>query len=161
MYKSRILIMAIVLLVPAAAGYFMIRAKLSGNEVSRLTDLAQEHALASRYDDAIADLTAALEITPQNPELHLLRGQMYLALYEWDKALTDYNAALELAPDYADAYYYRGVLYASILQTGLDTRDDALADFRRYLELAPTGDHAADAAQYVADLEAAQDALNG
>lgn len=161
MYKSRILIMAIVLLVPVAAGYFMIRAKLSGSEVSRLIDLAQEHALTSRYDDAITDLTAALEIAPQNPELHIMRGQMYLALYEWDAALADYNAALELAPDYADAYYYRGVLYASILQTGLDTRDNALADFHRYLELAPAGDHAAAAVQYVTDLENAQDALNG
>lgn len=126
-----------------------------------LSRRAQLYSLAERHDDAIIDLTAALELDPDNPELYTLRGQMYLALYEWDAALADYNAALELAPDYADAYYYRGVLYASILQTGLETRDDALADFRRYLELAPDGDHAAEAAQAIADLEAAQDALDG
>jgi tetratricopeptide (TPR) repeat protein len=122
---------------------------------------AQLYALTERYDDAIHDLTAALDYNPDSPALYSLRGQMYLALYEWDKALADYNAALELAPDYSDAYYYRGVLYTSILQTGLATRDQALADFRRYLELAPDSDHAAEAAQAIADLEAAQDALNG
>ncbi|MBI5670397.1 MAG: tetratricopeptide repeat protein [Chloroflexi bacterium] len=128
-------------------------------KVNAFAHRAQLYALVERYDDAITDLTAALELDPENPELYTLRGQMYLALYEWDKALADYNTSLELAPDYADAYYYRGVLYASILQTGLTTRDDALADFRRYLDLAPDGDHAKEAAQAIADLEAAQDAL--
>lgn len=121
---------------------------------------AQLYALTERYGDAITDLTAALDYNPESPALYTLRGQMYLALYEWDKALADYNAALDLAPDYADAYYYRGVLYASILQTGLETRDKALADFQRYLELVPDGDHAEAAAQAIADLEAAKDALN-
>ncbi len=129
-------------------------------EMPSLVFRAQLYALAERYDDAITDLTAALEFDSQSPELYILRGQMYLALFEWDKALADYNAALELAPDYADAYYYRGLLYASILQTGLATRDNALADFRRYLDLAPDGDHAANAAQAIADLEAAREALS-
>ncbi len=129
-------------------------------EMTSLVFRAQLYGLVERYDDAITGLTTVLELDPQNPELYLLRGQMYLALYEWDKALADYNAAIELAPDDADAYYYRGVLYASILQTGLATRDDALTDFRRYLDLAPDGDHAANAAQAITDLEAARDALS-
>ncbi|NWG15671.1 MAG: tetratricopeptide repeat protein [Chloroflexi bacterium] len=129
------------------------------NTVTARIKRAEFYALIERYADAITDLTAAIELEPEDPKLYTMRGQMYLALYEWDAALADYNAALELAPDYTDTYFYRGVLYASILQTGLDTRDDALADFRRYLDLAPDGDRAADAAQHIADLEAAQDAL--
>jgi tetratricopeptide (TPR) repeat protein len=86
---------------------------------------------------------------------------MYLALYEWDSALTDYNTAIELDPAYADAYYERGVLYYSILQTGVELRTDALADFWHYLDLAPDGDKAADAARYVEQIETELEALNG
>lgn len=136
-----------------------------GEVTNHMQFRAQLNALVDRYNDAITDLTTAIKLNSENPAyeiyyLYTLRGQMYLALYEWDKALADYNTALNLAPDYADAYYYRGVLYASILQTGLATRDDALADFRQYLELAPDGDHAADAAQAITNLEAAKEALN-
>jgi tetratricopeptide (TPR) repeat protein len=118
-------------------------------------------ALASRYDDAIADLTVAIALEPENPELYTLRGQMYLYLYEWDSVLADYNAALALAPEYADTYYYRGILYYSILQTGQELRPEALADFQHYLELAPAGIHAAEAARYAATIQAELDALNG
>jgi len=122
---------------------------------------AQLYALEGRYDDAIADLTGAIELpSDDTPILFILRGQMYLALYEWDSALADYNTAIELDPDYADAYYERGVLYYSILQTGVELRADALADFRHYLELAPDGDHAEDAARYVEQIEAELAALN-
>jgi tetratricopeptide (TPR) repeat protein len=131
-------------------------------EIRRLVyvERAQRHALVSRYADAVADLTAALELDPTAPVLYVLRGQMYLYLYEWDAVLTDYNAALELDPGYADAYFYRGVLYASILQTGIDLRDEALSDFQQYLDLAPNGDHAAESAAYIDTLQSAQDAID-
>ncbi|HEX2908117.1 MAG TPA: tetratricopeptide repeat protein [Phototrophicaceae bacterium] len=126
-----------------------------------LINSAQIYALASHYKEAVENLNTVIERFNENiPSQHLLRGQMYLALYEWDSALADYNAALELDPDYADAYFYRGLLYYSILQTGTDLRDDALADFRRYLELAPTGAHAAEAAHSIATIQAELDALN-
>jgi tetratricopeptide (TPR) repeat protein len=116
---------------------------------------AQLYALAFRYDEALADMDAAIELDPTNPELYVLRGQITLYLYEWDRALADYNRAIELDPDYADAYYYRGVLFYT-----QGYREDARADFRRYLDLAPDGDHAADAAQYIADIERELEALN-
>jgi len=123
---------------------------------------AQLYALAERYNDAIADLTTAIDLPPlDTSDLYTLRGQMYLALYEWDSALADYNTAIELDPSYADAYYQRGVLYYSILQTGVELRADALADFQHYLELAPDGYHAAEAARYVEQIAAELAALNG
>jgi tetratricopeptide (TPR) repeat protein len=121
---------------------------------------AQLYALTYRYDDAIADLNTAIELDSDNPELYTLRGQMYLYLYEWDSALADYNHAIELDPAYADAYYYRAVLYYSILQTGVELRPEALADFQHYLELAPEGDHAPDAAHYIDQIQTEFAALN-
>ncbi|MBC8171042.1 MAG: hypothetical protein H7X77_05205, partial [Anaerolineae bacterium] len=55
-----------------------------------------------------------------------------------------------------DAYFYRGILYYTVVVD----RDKALPDFERYLELAPDGIHAAEAAQYQADIQAQLDALN-
>jgi tetratricopeptide (TPR) repeat protein len=85
---------------------------------------------------------------------------MYLAQYEWDSALADYNKAIALDPAYPDAYYERGVLYYSILQTGVELRTEAFDDFHHYLELAPDGDHAADATRYTAQIEKELEALN-
>ncbi|MBZ0276931.1 MAG: tetratricopeptide repeat protein [Anaerolineae bacterium] len=132
----------------------------SNDEVTTLTSRARQSAGTSRYDEAVADLTTAIEIEPENPELYVLRGQMYLYLYEWDSVLNDYNTAIGLNPQYADAYFYRGILYYSILQTGQELRPEALADFQHYLELAPEGSHAVEAERYIATIQAELDALN-
>jgi tetratricopeptide (TPR) repeat protein len=106
---------------------------------------AQLYALAEHYNDAITDLTTAIDQpSADTPDLYLLRGKMYLAQYEWDSALADYDKAIELDPDYADVYYERGVLYYSILHL----REEALADFQQYITLAPGGDHTDDAVRY-------------
>lgn len=112
-----------------------------------------------RYDDAIADMDAAIALDPDNPALYVERGQRIILLYEWDRALADYNRALELDPLYADAYYFRGILYASVPE-GIDARQLALADFQRYLDLAPDGQHTDDAARYRAEIQAQLDALD-
>lgn len=120
------------------------------------------------HDQAIQDMNMAI-IRAWNgytyrgsrmADLYILRGQMYLNLYEWDKSLNDFNTAIELAPDYADAYFQRGVLYYSILQTGQELREEALADFRHYLELAPDGEHADQARDYAAKIDAELAALD-
>ncbi len=116
--------------------------------------------LAERYDLGINYAGRWLAIKSDDANMLILRGQMYRALYEWDSALADFNAALELDPTHAEAYYQRGLLYASILQTGAEFYDEALADFQHYLELAPEGDHAAEAAQYITDLQSQQQSLN-
>jgi tetratricopeptide (TPR) repeat protein len=121
---------------------------------------AQMNATVSDYEAAITDLNTAIELAPENVELYIQRGQMYLAIYEWDNAGADFDQAIELSPNDAPTYFHRGVLYYSIIQTGLTTRDDALADFRRYLELAPEGEFAAQAAEYVENIQRELDALN-
>jgi tetratricopeptide (TPR) repeat protein len=132
--------------------------------------LLRTQLLASfaNYQDAIDSAGETIELAPPDQfydrtlmYLYTLRGKMYLAQYEWDSALADYNKAIELDPTYADAYYERGVLYYSILQTGVELRAEAFDDFHRYLELAPDGDHAADAARYTAQIEKELEALNG
>jgi tetratricopeptide (TPR) repeat protein len=129
-------------------------------KANALSNRAQLYILISDYDSAITDMDAAITLDAKNPALYSLRGQIYLNLYEWDKSLDDFNRAIELAPEYADAYFQRGVLYYSILQTGQELREEALADFRHYLELAPDGEHAEQAREYAAKIEAELATLN-
>ncbi len=126
-----------------------------------LSKRAQFNALISNHNAAIDDMNTAIALTPHEPDLYILRGQIYLNLYEWDKSLEDFNTAIELAPDYAEAYFQRGVLYYSILQTGQELREEALADFRHYLELAPDGPYAVQARDYADKIEAELAALEG
>lgn len=128
-------------------------------QVDQLIASAGDFAAQNQFDDAIVDLTTALTLSPDNPELYILRGQMYLALYEWDAGLNDYNRAIEIAPNDPDAYFYRGVLYYSILQTGVELRHEALADFQQYLEITPSGEHAAEAEEYATQIESELAAL--
>lgn len=152
--------------VPQASSIIEAVADCAGSVLRRvrvlaLTASAQDAMLASRFDEAYADLIAALTLDPANPVLYVLRGQANLALYAWDASEADYNMALTLDPGYADAYFYRGVLRYSILQTGLLLREDALADFETYLELAPSGRHAEDAARYAESIRQELEALAG
>jgi tetratricopeptide (TPR) repeat protein len=149
-------------------------------EVDQLVHIAQLYALAFDYDEAIARMDSAIAIAEDNMHtglhvdaatsgnfaridvaaLYTLRGQMWLLLYEWDRVLADYDTAIEIDPSYPDAYFYRGVLYYSVLQAGLAWREDALADFEHYLELAPDGDLAEQAQDYADAIRRELDVLN-
>lgn len=121
-----------------------------------LSRRAQLYALALRYDEALADMDAAIALIPDDPALYTLRGNIRILIYEWDEVLADYDAAIELDPNYPDAYFYRGILY----YTRTDY-DPALTDFERYLELDPMGLHAEQAAQYAEEIRRVQAALDG
>jgi tetratricopeptide (TPR) repeat protein len=139
-----------------------------GFATTALKQRSQLHVLTFQYDQAIADLDLAIQyclastnVTPSFcASFYTLRGQTYLLLYQWDNVLADYSKALELDPTYADAYFYRGVLKYSILQTGASLYPEALADFQQYLDLAPHGEHAADATRDATDIQTQLAALN-
>lgn len=134
-----------------------------------LSRRAQLYALNFDYINAINDLDQAIEIALELAasdlftdaglaELYTLRGQMIMLTYEWDRALADYNSAIELEPDYPDAYFHRGVLYYSnYVQVEYEL---ARTDFEYYLQLAPYGAYAQQAADYIADIDAQLEALS-
>jgi tetratricopeptide (TPR) repeat protein len=127
--------------------------------IDALVDRARLRLLSNDFNAARADVDAALALDPTNPALYVLRGQAFLALYEWDLSLSDYNTAIQLDANYADAYFFRGVLRYSILQTGFSTHEDALADFEQYLRLAPDGPHAQSAKHYADSIRQTFEAL--
>ncbi len=122
--------------------------------ISAVEAHAEIYALASKYDTSLADMDEVIGLAPQTPGPYIQRGRYYLNMYEWDKSLEDFNTAIDLAPDDAEAYFQRGLLYYSVLQTGQTLHDEALADFRHYLDLAPEGPYADQAREYIDTLEA-------
>ena len=127
-----------------------------------LSRRAEIQALDFDYDAAIAGMDRAIALAEGMPDygasglaaLYTQRGQMILLLYEWDRVLDDYNRAITLDPDYAEAYYHRGILFYT-----QGPRENALDDFERYLELAPVGAYAEDAAIYREEIAAEREAL--
>ncbi|MFQ3566478.1 MAG: tetratricopeptide repeat protein [Aggregatilineales bacterium] len=145
----------IIAMLAAAAG----NASYNAQRADALIALSRDHAAHHRHDEAIAAIDEALQLQPNDPMLYLERGQRIMLIYEWDRALADYNRAIALAPELPEAYYYRALLYASVPE-GLDARRAAIADFERYLTLAPEGEFAQAAAHSHVELAALLEALS-
>lgn len=150
-----------------------------GNRPAVLRGIAQTHALEGDRDQAIATLERSLELDPDDSatlrltaELLLEMGRKeeaeeYMArlpegeaidattrlnlgidLYnqgDLDGALEHFEKAVADYPDDPEGYYYRG-----LVQLGQEKNAEALADLRRFLEIAPA-DHPkrAEAEQFV------------
>lgn len=138
--------LVLLLVLPLVMALLVMRQPSVGDLVAQSRALAQ----AGEVDAAIRAIDAALVAEPDNPQLHVERGQRILLLFEWDRARTDFDRALELDPAYADGYFYRGVLFASVPDAR--ARPDAIADFEVYLRLAPDGDHADEARRFITQL---------
>lgn len=111
-----------------------------------LWDAATAQALAQnfQFDAALALDDALIQQVSTDPlaqnhesdtsellaELHLLRGQHRLYLYEWDTVMADYDTAIGLAPDLSRAYFLRGLLNST-----QNHQQAALDDLTSFLQL--------------------------
>jgi tetratricopeptide (TPR) repeat protein len=93
---------------------------------------AHAHYLRGDYDQAIADLTVALQFAPADAGLHIERGLAYEEKPDYDRAVADYTAAIRLAPDAGRAWHHRGRVHAARRQY-----EQAVADFTAALRAEP------------------------
>ena len=84
------------------------------------------------YKDVLADCSLAIELQPDNPVTHYMRGSANYELKQYNEALADYDRAIDLDPDYADAYCDRGRLNYE-----LEQYNEALADYDEVVLLRP------------------------
>ncbi len=66
--------------------------------------------VAMRTANVLADLSVAIEYSPQSEYLYYNRGNVHASQQDYDHALKDYTVAIELDNAFAAAYYNRGVV---------------------------------------------------
>ena len=93
---------------------------------------AMEAAKKGNYDAAIAQWSAALEGSPDDPKLLCGRGSAYEGKGDYGKAVEDFSRAIEARPSFVYAYFERGVQYEM-----LDRYEDAIKDLSKAIELKP------------------------
>jgi predicted O-linked N-acetylglucosamine transferase (SPINDLY family) len=89
-------------------------------------------AQQGRSDEALAEIAAALEIRPDDPDALLNRANVLKTLNRSDEALSGFGRALAARPGWPQALNNRG----TVLQS-LGRYDEALADYDAALAVAP------------------------
>lgn len=69
---------------------------------------------SGNIEDAITDLTAAIDTGVAPVDTYILRGEAYMQSGDYAKAMTDYNTALSKEPANAVAYYDRYLLHSRL-----------------------------------------------
>lgn len=69
------------------------------------------HYEAGKYEDAIKEYTAAIELEGDNPLYYENRGWSYYKLGNYDKALPEFNKAIQIDSGYTNAYEGRAWVY--------------------------------------------------
>jgi tetratricopeptide (TPR) repeat protein len=98
------------------------------------------YAAMREFDRALADLTHACELAPDNAQLRVVRGEVYARNGQFKPALQDFDTALTLQPNDIQAHLAR----AELLHSGPETDPTAAAaeaksDLDAVSRLAPPG----------------------
>ena len=97
-----------------------------------LKERGEDHRLAKRYDEAVADYNRAVEIDPYSVLAIVGRGVTYRLMGRYDEALADYNGAIELDPSNSWVIIGRGVTHQLA-----ERYENAFADYNRAVEVDP------------------------
>jgi tetratricopeptide (TPR) repeat protein len=73
-----------------------------------LAEAGHAFLLAHRTDEARQKFAAAVELTPQDPDLRLDRAQSSMLLSDWGAAISDADEALKIKPNNPEALRMRG-----------------------------------------------------
>jgi tetratricopeptide (TPR) repeat protein len=87
---------------------------------------------SGQLDQAIHNLSEAIDLSPQDSTSYLDLGRCYQDQRQYDRALQNFNTAINLAPDSPQAYYFSGIIYK-------DTKDYENAEhmFKKAAKYAP------------------------
>jgi tetratricopeptide (TPR) repeat protein len=89
-------------------------------------------AQTGAYDEAIAEFTKAIKLSPDDARIYDDRGRVYHKMNRFPEAIEDFSKAIKIAPkDYA-GYSERGAV-----QVTQNQMEAALADLNKALELKP------------------------
>lgn len=83
----------------------------------------EQKLVAGNIEEAIADLTTAIDSNAATVSTYTLRGEAYMQMGDYRNAMADFDKAIEMDPTYSVAYYDR-----SLLNTRLEDYNAALND---------------------------------
>ena len=119
------------------------------NDATALLLLANLQLEKGNVEEGKATLAKLPPDAVKDPGVFTNLGIVLLNKKKPEDAWTYFDQAVKIAPTDADVYYYRG-LAAYQIKT---KKAEAKADFQKYLELAPTGENAADVKEYLKTLK--------
>ena len=93
---------------------------------------------AQRYSEAIEAYEKSLALNPKNVNVLVDQGTCYRGVGKYDIAVKQYRKALLIDPDFPNAHRNLGV----VLSMDLHKTDEGIKEFKRYLELVPSGPEA-------------------
>jgi cytochrome c-type biogenesis protein CcmH/NrfG len=129
-----------------------LAAKLAPKNAQSWIDLGNTLMDAQRFGEAVGSYEKALALDPRNVAVLVDQGTCYRGIGKFDKAEEQYRKALKIDPKYPNGHLNLGV----VLGFDLNKKADAIQEFNRYLELAPSGPGADSARQALNKLSARQ-----
>jgi tetratricopeptide (TPR) repeat protein len=106
----------------------------------------------NRCQDAVDAYGRALELSPDNVNVRVDMGTCYRKLGRSDRAMEEYRKAIEINPN----HQYAHMNMAVVLAYDFNKKDEAIKEFEKYLELAPTAPNAQFVKDEIAKLKAAK-----
>jgi tetratricopeptide (TPR) repeat protein len=94
--------------------------------------VAETLQVKGALDEAIAEYSRVIELTPKGAGAWNTRGAAYWHMHLYDKALADFNQSIELAPKASAGWHWRGLAYVQLHQY-----DKAIGDYNQAIELGP------------------------
>ncbi len=132
-----------------AFGAATLALSLTADDPALLTDRSVAAASLERYDDAVDDLTRALDLDPRRVDALVFRSAAWRHLNQVGLAQDDIDRAFVLDPENTDALLERG-----ILRQRRGDREGARRDWEHAIVLAPSNATGDLAQQNLALLEA-------
>lgn len=123
------------ILLIGAAGFMGLQS-LSNHPAAVIAPVTHSPHRPDRYGGkTLSQWTAAIEKTPDDPELYLNRAELHSQRDERTNAIDDYTQAIALKPSYIAAYKGRAFMNVMIAQY-----DKAAVDANKIIALAPLSD---------------------
>jgi tetratricopeptide (TPR) repeat protein len=91
-----------------------------------------EHYKENRLNEALQELSLAIEIQPKNSEAYFWRARTFIRLEQYDKAIADLKTVVNLNPRYSPAYDNLGWLFMR-----RNDYDQSLSNLNKSIELKP------------------------